>query len=76
MDTVDYRGLKNANQVKAFLYNSALIYLSAGYVTLVPLKNSHFDFVSLMYGPCYRFAFLCIIPVYNLSTPVSLQQHS
>jgi hypothetical protein len=21
-----------------------------------------------MYGPCYRFAFLCIIPVYNLST--------
>jgi hypothetical protein len=44
--------------------------LSAGYVTLVPLKNSHFDFVFLMYGPCYRFAFLCIIPatcLYNLS---------
>lgn len=30
-------------------------------------KNSHFDFASLMYGPCYCFAFLCIIPVYNLS---------
>ena len=37
--------------MKAFLYSSALTYLSAGYVNLVPLKNSHFDFVSLMYGP-------------------------
>jgi hypothetical protein len=41
---------------------------SVRYVTLVPLKSSHFDFVSLMYGPCYCFVFLCIIPVHNLST--------
>ena len=61
MDAVDYRGLKNANQVKAFLYNSTPTYLSAGYVTLAPLKLSHFD-----YFPCYTSVLFVCMAMYSL----------
>ena len=68
-DAVDYRGLKNADQVKAFLHDSTLAYLTAGYVTLAPLKTQ-----SLSLFPCCLFALPCILSECYLSTQTPLPQ--